>query len=388
MGSPADILCLNCGSSSLKFSIFTLQDEGEFLRQRGAVEGIGLDTGRLEIRDGRGGALVESRDRSGDHGAALHRLLDVLPKKGLAELDAVGHRVVHGGPDRAGPAKIDSALLEELRSRARMAPLHLPQEVRVIEATAARWPALPQVACFDTAFHRRMPESAQRYPLPRRLFDEGVRRYGYHGLSYEYVRQALGEEAHGRVIIAHLGHGSSLVALRGGQPIDTTMGFTPVGGVMMGTRSGDLDPGVLLHLLDHRGFDSAGLTRLVNEEAGLLGVSGLSADMQRLLELREQNAHADQAISMYCGSVRRAIGALSAELEGLDLLVFTGGIGERASAVRHEICQGLAYLGIASPEADSGATGIGSRVRVVPTNENLIIARQTRDVLFAPGESG
>jgi acetate kinase len=358
-----DILCLNCGSSSLKFSIYTVCDESESLRDQGSLEGIGLGTGELEIHDERGTTL----------------LLDALQEREFPEVDAVGHRVVHGGPDRTGPARIDSALLDELRARVPLAPLHLPQEIRVIEATAARWPALPQVACFDTAFHRRMPEIAQRLPLPRRLFDEGVRRYGYHGLSYEYVRQALGEDAQGRVIIAHLGHGSSLVALRDGEPIDTTMGFTPIGGVMMATRSGDLDPGVLLHLLDHEGWDGARLARLVNREAGLLGVSGLSADMQRLLELRGRDSNADQAVTMFCRSVRKAIGALAAELGGLDLLVFTGGIGERAPAVRREICQGLEHLGVL-PGADGEP-----RVRVVPTNENLMIARQTWNLLFGPG---
>jgi acetate kinase len=233
-----------------------------------------------------------------------------------------------------------------------------------------------------------MPEIAQRLPLPRHHFDEGMRRYGYHGLSYEFVQQELGEDAQGRVIIAHLGHGSSLVALRDGQPIDTTMGFTPSGGVMMGTRSGDLDPGVLLHLLDQGGWDGARLARLVNREAGLLGVSGLSADMRRLLELRGVDSRADQAITMFCSSVRKAIGALTAELGGLDLLVFTGGIGERAPAVRREICQGLEHLGV-RPGADDeprSPGGTHEKVRVVPTNENLVIARQTWNLLFGTRE--
>jgi acetate kinase len=382
--AASDILCLNCGSSSLKFSIYTVCDEGESLRDRGSVEGIGLGTGELEIRDERGMVLSRSQDGSSDHGAALELLLDALPERGFSRVDAAGHRVVHGGPDRTGPARVDSALLDELRARIPLAPLHLPQEIRVIEATAARWPGLPMVACFDTAFHRRMPEIAQRLPLSRGLFDEGVRRYGYHGLSYEYVLQTLGEDARGRVIIAHLGNGSSLAALRDGRPIDTTMGFTPTGGVVMGTRSGDLDPGVLLHLLDRPGWDAARLDRLVNREAGLLGVSGLSADMRRLLELRASDADADQAIRMFCRSVRKAIGALATDLGGLDLLVFTGGIGERAPTVRREICEGLEHLGVLAADGESPvAAGSGTvRVRVVPTQENLMIARQTRNLLF------
>jgi acetate kinase len=333
-------------------------------------------------------ALLKSEDGSSDHDAALQLLLDALRERGFSEIHAAGHRVVHGGPDRTGPARIDSALLDELRARIPLAPLHLPQEVRVIEATTARWPSLPQVACFDTAFHRRMPEIAQRFPLSRRLFDEGVRRYGFHGLSYEYVRQALGNDVQGRVIIAHLGHGSSLVALRDGEPIDTTMGFTPSGGVMMATRSGDLDPGVLLHLLERGGWDGARLARLINHEAGLLGVSGLSADMRRLLELRDSNAHADQAVTMFCRSVRKAIGALATDLGGLDLLVFTGGIGERAPAVRREICQGLEHLGVLPGEDGEPRSSGGApcSVRVVSTDENLMIARQTWNLLFGGTE--
>ena len=386
--NAADILCLNCGSSSLRFSIYTMGEEGESLRDRGSVEGIGLGSGSLEIRDEHGTALSKSEDGSSGHDAALRLLFSSLRERGGSEVDAAGHRVVHGGPDRTGPARIDSALLDELRARVALAPLHLPEELRVIEATAAHWPALPQVACFDTVFHHGMPEVAQRFPLSRRLFDEGVRRYGYHGLSYEFIRQELGEDAQGRVIIAHLGHGSSLVALRDGQPIDTTMGFTPSGGVMMGTRSGDLDPGVLLHLLDHGGWDGARLARLVNREAGLLGVSGLSADMRRLLELRGVDSRADQAVTMFCRSVRKAIGALTAELGGLDLLVFTGGIGERAPAVRREICQGLEYLGVVPGAEDESPPSGGThcKVRVVPTNENLVIARQTWNLLFGTRE--
>jgi acetate kinase len=253
----------------------------------------------------------------------------------------------------------------------------------VIEAMVTRWPGLPQVACFDTAFHRRMPEHAQRLPLPASIFDAGVRRYGFHGLSYEYVVQTLGDETRGRVVVAHLGHGSSLSALLDGRPMYTTMGFTPTGGVMMSTRSGDLDPGVLLHLLDARGWEPARISSLVNEEAGLLGVSGRSADMRSLLEVRAQDARADQAITMYCGAVRRAIGALAAELGGLDLLIFTGGIGEHAPSVRDEICRGLGHLGVGR----TASAEHRARVRVVPTNENLMIARHTWQTVFGGKQS-
>jgi acetate kinase len=275
-----------------------------------------------------------------------------------------------------------------LRKLVPFAPLHLPPELQGIEAVASRFPGLPQVACFDTAFHRRMPELAQRFPLPRELWEEGVRRYGFHGLSYEYILEALGTAAHGRTIIAHLGNGASMAAVRDGQPLDTTMGFTPAGGFMMGTRSGDLDPGIVLYLMNEKGYDARRLERLVNHEAGLLGVSGISPDMKTLLEQRESSPSAAQAVEMFCYQVRKQIGALTAVLGGLDLLVFTGGIGERAAPVRWEICRGLEYLGIAvdrernHTHADPISTS-GSRctVRVIPTQEDLMIARHTRKLL-------
>ena len=381
----ADILCCNCGSSSLKLALYAVDATQQQLRYRALAEGIGLGGGRLELRDDKG-VLRASRHHARDPGAALGLLLDALLEHGVRAVDAAGHRVVHGGPRRTGPAPVDVALLQELRSRIPMAPLHLPQEIRVIEALAHRWPGLAQVACFDTAFHRRMPEIARRLPLPRELFEEGLQRYGYHGLSYQYVLQQLGEEARGRVILAHLGHGSSLAALRNGRPIDTTMGFSPSGGVMMATRSGDLDPGLLLHLLERPGGSAEQLSRLVNREAGLLGVSGRSADMRQLLELRSVDHRADQAIRMFCRSVRMAIGALAAELGGLDLLVFTGGIGERAPALRQEICRGLEYLGLPAAGGDGlpAAGEGGARILVVPTDENLVIARETWGLLSHP----
>lgn len=387
MGSARDILCLNCGSSSLKFSVHRISAEEESALERGSVEAIGVGAAGLELRGADGTRLAGRKGGASDHAAALQLLLDVLREKGLPKPDAAGHRVVHGGPERTGPARVDEALLGELRARIPLAPLHLPQEIRVIEAVAARWPDLPQVACFDTAFHRDMPEIARRLPLPGWLFDEGVRRYGYHGLSYEYVLATLGADARGRVIVAHLGNGASLAALRDGRPIDTTMGFTPTGGVMMGTRSGDLDPGVLLHLLGRPGWDGARVSQLVNREAGLLGVSGLSADMRRLLELRETDDRADLAVRMFCRSVRMAIGALATELGGLDLLVFTGGIGERSPEIRREICAGLEHLGVGCADADPpGSPGAaGAAVRVVPTDENLMIARRTRNLVFREG---
>jgi len=312
-----------------------------------------------------------------------------LEKLRLPAAAAVGHRIVHGGADHIAPEKVDAPLLEGLRRLIPYAPLHLPAEIQGIEAVAARFPELPQVACFDTAFHRRMPELAQRFPLPRIFWDEGLRRYGFHGLSYEYIVDQIGAAALGRAVIAHLGNGASMAAVKKGQPIETTMGFTPTGGFMMGTRTGDLDPGLLIHLLT-QGYDAFTLEQLVNDQSGLLGVSGISPDMKTLLDRREHDAHAAEAIDMFCYQLRKTIGALTAALGGLDTLVFTGGIGEHAAPVRWQVCQGLAYLGIQldSQQNERHAPVISSAksqcmVRVVPTNEDLMIARHTRILLLS-----
>ncbi len=383
------ILCLNSGSSSLKFALYRLAAGGEERLAEGAVERIGLPGGQRWIRGPAEAVLADAPGDCPDHGAAVGTVLSSLEERNLPALAAVGHRLVHGGPDHAAPERVTPRLLEDLRRLIPFAPLHLPAELRGIQAVAARFPDLPQVVCFDTAFHRRMPEVAQRLPLPRALWDEGIRRYGFHGLSYEYVASQLGPAAAGRAIIAHLGNGASLAALHNGQPLDTTMGFTPTGGIMMGTRSGDLDPGVLLHLLTARGYDAGRLERLVNQEAGLLGVSGSSPDMKTLLERRGADPRAAQAVELFCYQLRKTIGALAGALGGLDTLVFTGGIGERAAPVRWEVCRGLEHLGVCLDGGRNGAhapliSTPESRcaVRVIPTNEDLMIARHTRDVLF------
>jgi acetate kinase len=280
-------------------------------------------------------------------------------------------------------------LLAELRSLIPFAPLHLPSAIQCIEAVRAHFPDLPQVVCFDTAFHRNMPELAQRFPLPRELWYDGVRRYGFHGLSYEYIVSALGTEGRGRLVIAHLGNGASLAAVRDGRSMDTTMGFTPTGGVMMGTRSGDLDPGVLLHLMNEMGYTPHQIDDLVSRHSGLLGLSGISPDMKTLLEQRDREPHAAQAIELFCYQLRKQIGAFAAVLGGLDDLVFTGGIGERAAPVRAEVCHGLEHLGvIVDDELNAVHAEVISRpgsactVRVIPTNEDLMIARHVRELLF------
>ncbi len=385
------ILCLNSGSSSLKFALYRPQGAGEALLAAGAAERIGLAAGLLWVRgaDRRRPLLLERKEDFSDHEAAVDAVFGAAARLLLPEPGAVGHRVVHGGADHSAPERVDARLLADLRALVPLAPLHLPGAVAGIEAVAARFPRLPQAACFDTAFHRRMPELAQRFALPDALWEEGVRRYGFHGLSYEYVLEALGDAARGRVVVAHLGNGASMAAVRDGAPVDTTMGFTPAGGFMMGTRSGDLDPGVLIHLVRERGWSADKVERLVTREAGLLGVSGLSPDMKTLLEARERNPLAALAVDLFCYQARKHVGALTAALDGLDTLVFTGGIGERAAPVRRRICEGLAHLGIEiDTERNQAHAGTISTprspctVRVIPTDEDLMIARHTRRLLF------
>jgi acetate kinase len=358
------VLCVNGGSSSVKVGLFRLTPEAE-----------------IELA----GEVVEGHDP--DQG--MKKALDILRSRGLPGPDIVGHRLVHGGPDHCRPERIDAALLASLRQAVPYAPIHLPAEIRAIEAIADGYPHLPQIACFDTGFHRDMPPVAKHLPLPWALYEQGIRRYGFHGLSYEYVVSALGADLKRRAIIAHLGSGASMVAIENGKPVDTTMGLTPAGGFMMGTRTGDLDPGVLFHLLDV-GHSPADLDRMLNLESGLLGVSGTSADMRKLLERRGSDARAAFAVEMFCHQARKAIGSLSAVLGGLDTLVFTGGVGEHAGPVRREICERLAHLGIFIDPARNDRSDVvistvdsPCTVRVIATDEQRTIARHARRLLIA-----
>jgi len=387
--NPHYILALNSGSSSLKFAVYEFDGARERLLLRGEAENIGAPSGHLWLRTADGSSIVDQLRPISDHQTAVQIALDELKKGKYPSPAAIGHRVVNGGRLSA-PQKITPQILTDLRNLVPLAPLHLPAEIKIMEAVASQAPQIPQVACFDTAFHRRLPELAQRFPLPRKLFDEGLRRYGFHGLSYEYVLQELGSAAKGqRLVIAHLGNGCSLAAVRDGSPVDTSMGLTPTGGVMMGTRTGDLDPGILIYLLREKGYDAARLERLVDAESGLLGVSELASDMKTLLAKRDSDARAAEAVAMFCRSIRKEIGAFAAVLGGLDILVFTGGIGERAPAVRDEICRDLGHLGVRlDPVRNNAEEDIISAaqsaclVRVVATNEELMIARHTRGVIF------
>jgi acetate kinase len=383
---------MNSGSSSLKFSLYEI-GPAESLVLAGSVERIGLRGGRFSVRDASGEFLAEEHPEVEDHDAAIKILLDWL-KRNRPEhaIDAVGHRVVHGGPRFTEPHLITADLLRELDDLIRLAPEHLPHELRVIRAAQRHYPNVAQVACFDTSFHRRMPEVAQRYPLPRSLWYEGVRRYGFHGLSYEYIvgklREEAGAAAEGRLIIAHLGNGASMAAVRGGVGVETTMGLTPTGGLMMGTRSGDLDPGVLLYLLEEKGRSPATVDYLVNQRAGLVGVSESSSDMRDLLERESEDPHAAQAVELFCYQARKSLGALAAVLGGLETLVFTAGIGAGAPSIRERICQGLEFLGIRlDPDRNRAGQPVISRdqgpvtVRVMKTDEELVFARHTCELL-------
>jgi acetate kinase len=365
---PATIaLCLNAGSSSLKLAMFEIGEGREAPIQKDAVERIGLEGAPRNHAE----ALASAFDRMGE----LERRIDV-----------VGHRVVHGGPDHVAPARVDADLVASLRALVPLAPLHLPAAIAGIEAVTKRRPGLTQVACFDTAFHSTLPEVARHLPLPARFADHEVRRYGFHGLSYEYVLSTLAPPVPERIIIAHLGNGASLAAVRGGRSIDTTMGLTPSGGIPMGTRTGDLDPGVLLYLLREKGLSTAELEELVDRQSGLVGVGG-SSDMQTLLEKRGDDPRAALAVAIFGYAVRKAIGGLTAALGGLDLLVFTGGIGEHAAEVRADACAGLEGMGVAldterNARGDRVISSEKSRVvvRVVDTNEDLVIARHARRI--------
>jgi acetate kinase len=392
---PADdasrILTINSGSSSLKIALFRL-GKMETLELSAKIERIGLPAAHCRIARGDGTVLLEETRALPDHAAALKAVLDWLRERSI-RLAGVGHRIVHGGTRYGPPARITPRMEKALAELEPLDPDHLPNELDAIRTIRRRHARLSQVACFDTAFHRSMPAVARRYPLPRNLWREGVRRFGFHGLSYEFIlgelaRVAGARAARGRVIVAHLGNGASLAAVREGRSVETTMGFTPAGGVMMSTRSGDLDPGVLIYLLREKHRSAAALDRLVNHEAGLLGVSGTSPDVRDLLARAAGDPCAEEAIGMFCYQVRKSLGALAATLGGVDTLIFTAGIGENSPEIRARICAGLEFLGIRLDAARNrrnaaivSRVGRGVTVRVMKTNEELTIARHTRDLL-------
>jgi acetate kinase len=390
---PDAILVVNAGSSSIKFSAFAVADGALDAGVRGQVEGI-YTAPKFTARAPDGARLAGKSwgdgVRLGHDGALEHIMAFLRDALHGDRLVGVGHRVVHGGLDYSRPTRVDTATLAALEKYVPLAPLHQPHNLGPIRALLERAPDLPQVACFDTAFHRSNPDLAQRFAIPVELHDAGVRRYGFHGLSYEYIAATLPEvdprAAAGKAVVLHLGNGSSMCAIDGGRSVASTMGFTAVDGLPMGTRCGAIDPGVLLYLMDERGMDARAIEKLLYQQSGLLGVSGISSDMRVLLE--SEDARAALAVDLYVYRIRRELGSLAAALGGLDAIVFTAGIGENAAAIRDRICRDAAWLGVELDE-DANAAG-GPRISVagslasawaLPTNEEMMIARHTRRVL-------
>ncbi|MBP1872648.1 acetate kinase [Ensifer adhaerens] len=386
------LLVVNAGSSSLKFQVFGITEAGLVRQIKGQVGGIGTRP-RLQAKSAEGAVLVDrsyEADAVRDLPAAIAAARDWLLTLEGFTLRAIGHRVVHGGPDYAAPVLIDAAVLDRLASYQDLAPLHQPNNLAPIRQAMAINPDVPQVACFDTAFHHGHPEEVNCYAMPRHFYDEGVRRYGFHGLSYEYIAERLGEvaprNARGGVIVAHLGSGASMCALRDGHSVETTMGFTALDGLPMGTRPGQLDPGVVLYLILQRGMSAKAVSDLLYHEAGLKGLSAVSNDMRDLLA--SDDPHAKLAIDHFVYRCGLNAGMLAAALGGIDAFVFTAGVGENSAPIRARIAEGLAWLGAElDPVAnDSGATLIStasSRVAlyVLPTDEELMIARHTLALL-------
>ncbi|MGR3321835.1 MAG: acetate/propionate family kinase [Pseudooceanicola sp.] len=381
-----NVLVLNAGSSSLKFGLFE-KAEDPVIRASGKVERIGGDA-RFDLKDAGGALLAEGplEAASGQtHAGALDAVLrEVDDRFGTARITAVGHRVVHGGLDYTAPVELTPEVLERLEGFTPFAPLHQPHNLAGIRAATDAFPEAKQVACFDTAFHRGHPFVNDTFAIPRRFYDQGVRRYGFHGLSYDYISGRLEQidpEAHaGRVIVAHLGNGASMCGMQAGRSVASSMGFTALDGLPMGTRSGQIDPGVLLYLLEQEGMSLSEVTGMLYKQSGLLGLSGISHDMRTLLASDAPEAR--QAIDYFTFRIRRELGGLAAALNGLDALVFTGGIGENAAQIRAEVCDGLGWIGIALDDAANREgelridDGDGSvKVFVIPTNEELVIAR-------------
>ena len=387
------ILTINGGSSSIKFALF---EAGDPLRRvlEGEIERIGLPDARLWVKGLNAADNLSRPVTATDHTVAVEALMDwIEAHSGRGALSAVGHRVVHGGPNYCEPQRITAEMVEELRRLSPFDPEHLPEEILLTEAFHRRYPDLPQVACFDTAFHHDLPRVAQQLPIPRRYEAQGVRRYGFHGLSYAFLMEELArlagaEAAQGRVILAHLGNGASLAAVYDGKPVDTSMGFTPAAGVPMSTRSGDLDPGLVWYLARTENMNAKQFNEMVNSQSGLLGVSETGSDMRDLLERETQDVRAAEAVALFCYQIKKWIGAFAAALGGLDTLVFAGGIGENAPLVRARICAGLNFLGIELDPARNAenaalvSAGTGRvEVRVIHTDEAFMIAKSVARIL-------
>jgi len=381
-GLLIDILTVNCGSSSLKFALYNM-NSAQSVSVSGSFEKIGLSIGSFHVKGASGNTLDKIDLRVLDHESAIEELFEWLETNhgSMEKLDAVGHRFVHGGVRFTKPTIVTAEVLQNLKELVPLAPDHLPQEIIVIETVCKRYPKLKQIVCFDTAFHTSLPSVARTFPLPRHLIEQRIIKYGFHGLSYEFIMEELKATIGSRVIIAHLGSGCSMAAVRDGRSLDTTMGFTPTGGLMMSTRSGDLDPGVILYLLQEKKLSPETVSELLNKKSGLLGVSDITSDMQELLA-KQKDDNAGEAIELFCYQAKKFLGALTVVLGGLDTLVFTGGIGENAPVIRELICRGMEFMNV---KLDVGlnlenSSVISSKkspvtVRVIKTNEELMIAR-------------
>jgi len=381
------ILVLNAGSSSLKFSLFHMQGGNMVAGREGQVAGIGGGAARLRVEAAEGEDAVE-KPAEGGHRGALEAIESWLGRH-RAALAAVGHRVVHGGAGFTGPVLVDDAAMRGIEALVPLAPLHQPHAIEAIRAAQALFPGVPQVACFDTAFHHDAPPLSRLYGLPRRLTQAGVQSYGFHGISYEYIASRLEQVAPGlgqaRVVVAHLGNGASLCAMRAGRSVATTMGFTALDGLLMGTRPGALDPGVVTYLLRQERMSADAVERMLYEESGLLGVSGVSSDMRELSA--SNDPHAREAVDLFVYRIGRELGSMAAALGGLDALVFTAGIGENAAEIRARVCRDAAWLGIVL-DGEANRRG-GARISadgpasawVIPTDENLMIAKHAAGLL-------
>ena len=383
-GPDLNVLALNSGSSSLKFGLYRVGSARIETLLSGEVESIGDPESKFCARDSRQRELLSETDSIPSQREAIGRIARLLADSSTLAADAIGHRIVHGGPKLRQHCLIDDSVLRQLEAASAFAPLHMPSTLSVIRFAQEHFPGLPQVACFDTSFHAGLPEVARVLPIPRQFQAEGIQRYGFHGLSCESIVRQLGQDLPDRLVIAHLGNGASVTAVKNGKSIDTGMGLTPSGGVMMGTRSGDLDPGVLVYLMREKKFDAAMLENLVDHRSGLLGISGVGSDMRRLHEAASSNADARLAIQMFCYSVRKQIAAMIAALDGVDMIVFTGGIGENDAQVRAAICSGLSWAGV-SLDAGSNQSANNPiydpaslrRVYVLASQEDEQIARHT-----------
>lgn len=393
-GDRAHILTINAGSSSIKFSVFKADGKTLVRTVQGSLQWLRFPDITLQIHDTKKSTSKKHCLKAEDRTEVVNVLMDWIRDQHLLNaFTAVGHRIVHGGPHYFQPQLLTPDIIEELAKLSALDPEHLPQEIELLRAVQRRFNDLPQVVCFDTAFHHELPRAAQIIAIPRRYEQQGLRRYGFHGLSYAWLLEELARldgvtASLGRVIFAHLGNGVSLAAVHKGKPVDTTMGFSPSSGLPMGTRAGDLDPGVMTWLIQSQGMSAEQFNQMINSRSGLLGISETSSDMRELLASEEMDVRAAEAVELFCYQIRKCIGAYAAALGGVDTLVFAGGIGENSSQVRARICSGLEFLGIRIDAAQNSANAQvlsvpdgKVKIRCIPTDEEQMIARSVCRVL-------